>query len=60
MKVKEELTSSWLSFHVGTVFAAAGAAIPSFWMGIILIYIFAVNLVGDGLREALDPRLRGT
>ena len=30
--------------NVGTVFAIAGAAIPSFWLGIMLIYGFAVIL----------------
>jgi peptide/nickel transport system permease protein len=33
----------------------------SFAPGIaIMIVVFAFNLVGDGLRDALDPRLRGT
>jgi ABC-type dipeptide/oligopeptide/nickel transport system permease subunit len=26
----------------------------------IMIVVFAFNMVGDGLRDALDPRLRGT
>jgi ABC-type dipeptide/oligopeptide/nickel transport system permease subunit len=26
----------------------------------ILIVVLAFNMVGDGLRDALDPRLRGT
>jgi ABC-type dipeptide/oligopeptide/nickel transport system permease subunit len=26
----------------------------------IMLVVFAFNLVGDGLRDALDPRLRGT
>jgi ABC-type dipeptide/oligopeptide/nickel transport system permease subunit len=26
----------------------------------ILLVVFAFNMVGDGLRDALDPRLRGT
>jgi peptide/nickel transport system permease protein len=25
----------------------------------IMLVVFAFNLVGDGLRDALDPRLRG-
>jgi peptide/nickel transport system permease protein len=25
----------------------------------IMVVVFAFNLVGDGLRDALDPRLRG-
>jgi|WetSurMetagenome_2_1015567.scaffolds.fasta_scaffold39923_5 peptide/nickel transport system permease protein len=28
--------------------------------GAILLIVFAFNMVGDGLRDALDPRLRGT
>jgi len=35
--------------------------ILSFAPGIaIMLVVFAFNLVGDGLRDALDPRLRGT
>ena len=35
--------------------------ILSFAPGIaIMIVVFAFNMVGDGLRDALDPRLRGT
>ncbi|MBN1628543.1 MAG: ABC transporter permease, partial [Thermoleophilia bacterium] len=26
----------------------------------IMIVVFAFNMVGDGLRDALDPKLRGT
>jgi ABC-type dipeptide/oligopeptide/nickel transport system permease subunit len=26
----------------------------------IMLIVFAFNMVGDGLRDALDPRLRGT
>jgi ABC-type dipeptide/oligopeptide/nickel transport system permease subunit len=26
----------------------------------IMLAVLAFNLVGDGLRDALDPRLRGT
>jgi peptide/nickel transport system permease protein len=26
----------------------------------IMIVVFAFSMVGDGLRDALDPRLRGT
>lgn len=33
----------------------------SFFPGIaIMLTVFAFNMVGDGLRDALDPRLRGT
>ena len=28
--------------------------------GAIMLVVFAFNMVGDGLRDALDPRLRGT
>jgi peptide/nickel transport system permease protein len=32
----------------------------SFAPGIcIMMVVFAFNMVGDGLRDALDPRLRG-
>ncbi|MBI4339970.1 MAG: ABC transporter permease [Chloroflexi bacterium] len=30
--------------NVGTVFAIAGAALPPFWLGVMLIYVFAVRL----------------
>jgi peptide/nickel transport system permease protein len=26
----------------------------------IMIVVFSFNMIGDGLRDALDPRLRGT
>ena len=33
----------------------------TFWPGIaIMIVVFAFNMIGDGLRDAFDPRLRGT
>jgi len=33
----------------------------SFIPGItIIVVVFAFNMVGDGLRDAIDPRLRGT
>jgi ABC-type dipeptide/oligopeptide/nickel transport system permease subunit len=25
-----------------------------------MILVFSLNMVGDGLRDALDPRMRGT
>jgi peptide/nickel transport system permease protein len=37
-------THPWLSLAPGLV---------------IMLVVFAFNLVGDGLRDALDPRLRG-
>ena len=38
--------------------------LDSFWLAFfpsiaILIVVFALNLLGDGLRDAIDPRLRG-
>ena len=39
------LTSPWLSISPGVA---------------IMFTVFAFNMVGDGLRDALDPRLRGT
>jgi peptide/nickel transport system permease protein len=39
------ITNPWLSFAPGLA---------------IMLVVFAFNLVGDGLRDALDPRLRGT
>jgi ABC-type dipeptide/oligopeptide/nickel transport system permease subunit len=38
------LNSPWLSFAPGVA---------------IMLVVFAFNIVGDGLRDALDPRLRG-
>jgi len=38
-------TQSWLSLFPGLA---------------ILFTVAAFNLIGDGLRDALDPRLRGT
>ncbi len=39
------MTNPWLSFAPGIA---------------IMLVVFAFNMVGDGLRDALDPRLRGT
>ena len=39
------VTNPWLSFSPGIA---------------IMMVVFAFNMVGDGLRDALDPRLRGT
>jgi peptide/nickel transport system permease protein len=38
--------------------------LDSFWLALfpslaILIVVFALNLLGDGLRDAVDPRLKG-
>jgi peptide/nickel transport system permease protein len=38
------VTNPWLSFAPGIA---------------IMLVVFAFNMVGDGLRDALDPRLRG-
>lgn len=40
------------------------AILSSVWLAIfpslaILVVVFALNLIGDGLRDALDPRLKG-
>jgi peptide/nickel transport system permease protein len=38
--------------------------LDSYWMALapgiaILIVVFALNLLGDGLRDAVDPKLKG-
>jgi peptide/nickel transport system permease protein len=38
--------------------------LDSYWLALapgvaILIVIFALNLLGDGLRDAIDPKLKG-
>ena len=38
--------------------------LDSFWLAIfpsiaILLVVFGLNLLGDGLRDAVDPRLKG-
>jgi peptide/nickel transport system permease protein len=38
--------------------------LDSFWLALapsiaILLVIFALNLLGDGLRDAIDPKMRG-
>jgi oligopeptide transport system permease protein len=46
--------------------AAAITAVDSHWWLIVFpgaalsLTLLSLNLVGDGLRDALDPRLRGT
>jgi peptide/nickel transport system permease protein len=35
--------NSWIDFF-GSVFAAIGISMPSFWLGILLIYLFAMTL----------------
>jgi ABC-type dipeptide/oligopeptide/nickel transport system permease subunit len=44
---------------------AAKLLMPRWWMVLfpglaITLAVLAFNLVGDGIRDALDPRLRGT
>jgi peptide/nickel transport system permease protein len=34
---------SWLD-HLGTLFTVLGQAVPGFWLGLMLIYLFAVHL----------------
>ncbi|MGH7335299.1 MAG: ABC transporter permease [Candidatus Rokuibacteriota bacterium] len=34
---------SWLD-HLGTLFTVLGQAVPGFWLGLMLIYVFAVHL----------------
>jgi peptide/nickel transport system permease protein len=38
--------------------------LDSYWLAVmpgiaILIVVFALNLLGDGLRDAIDPKLKG-
>ena len=38
--------------------------LDSFWLTLfrsfaILVVVFSLNLLGDGLRDAIDPKLRG-
>jgi ABC-type dipeptide/oligopeptide/nickel transport system permease subunit len=47
-----------MTMQIGSaILAEAGLS----FLGIaIMLVVFAFNMVGDGLRDALDPRLRGT
>jgi ABC-type dipeptide/oligopeptide/nickel transport system permease subunit len=67
-----EASLSFLSLGISPPAAAWGAMvfdgyrfltsypILSFAPGLaVMIVVFAFNMVGDGLRDALDPRLRG-
>jgi len=38
------MDAPWISFYAGLA---------------VLLTVFALNLLGDGLRDAVDPRLRG-
>jgi ABC-type dipeptide/oligopeptide/nickel transport system permease subunit len=54
-------TASWGSMvNDGFVYLLTNPML-SFVPGLaIMLVVFAFNMVGDGLRDALDPRLRGT
>ncbi|WP_328319543.1 ABC transporter permease [Streptomyces sp. NBC_00388] len=69
--VMSETALSYFGFGVqspdvslGTLIASTtGAAVTYPWMfffaaGLLIIFVLAVNLVGDGLRDALDPTSR--
>lgn len=73
MLILSEASLSYLGVGIKPPGAAWGAMVNdgyrylltnpmlSFAPGIaIMLVVFAFNLVGDGLRDALDPRLRGT
>ena len=54
-------TASWGSMLQSGYQFLETNLLESFVPGIaIFVTVLAVNLIGDGLREALDPRLRGT
>ncbi|MGY0018547.1 ABC transporter permease [Streptomyces sp. YJ-C3] len=70
--VMSETALSYFGFGVqapdvslGTLIASTtGAAITYPWMfffpaGLLIVFVLAVNLVGDGLRDALDPSASG-
>lgn len=69
------LTEAWLSFlglgldasvpSWGTMIRDALGQIESYWLYVfpglaIMIAVLGFNLLGDGLRDVLDPRLKGT
>jgi peptide/nickel transport system permease protein len=54
-------TASWGSMINGGFKYMITNPLLSFVPGVaIMLVVFAFNMVGDGLRDALDPRLRGT
>ncbi|MGW1049746.1 ABC transporter permease [Streptomyces sp. NPDC001118] len=70
--VMSETALSYFGFGVqppdvslGTLIASGtGAALTYPWMfffaaGLLVVFVLAVNLVGDGLRDALDPTSKG-
>ncbi|MFI9249556.1 ABC transporter permease [Streptomyces sp. NPDC053069] len=70
--VMSETALSYFGFGVqppdvslGTLIASGtGAALTYPWMfffaaGLLVVFVLAVNLVGDGLRDALDPTAKG-
>ena len=69
------LTEAWLSFlglgldasvpSWGTMIRDALGQVESYWLYVfpgmaIMIAVLGFNLLGDGLRDVLDPRLKGT
>jgi peptide/nickel transport system permease protein len=56
----EAPTSSWGSMVNDGYKYLISTPLLSFAPGIaIMLVVFAFNMVGDGLRDALDPKLRG-
>jgi peptide/nickel transport system permease protein len=57
----EEPTAAWGSMVRNGYQHLLSNPMLSFAPGIaIMVVVFAFNMVGDGLRDALDPRLRGS
>jgi peptide/nickel transport system permease protein len=54
-------TASWGSMVTDGYRYLFSNPVLSFAPGLaIMLVVFAFNIVGDGLRDAIDPRLRGT
>ena len=57
---QDPATPEWGTMLVGTVRYLQTAPFLAIFPGIcIVIAVMGFNLIGDGLREALDPKLRG-
>ncbi|MFN0153285.1 MAG: ABC transporter permease [Gaiella sp.] len=57
---QDPATPEWGTMLTGTVRYLQTAPFLAFFPGIaIVIAVMGFNLIGDGLREALDPKLRG-
>ncbi|MBW1769107.1 MAG: ABC transporter permease [Deltaproteobacteria bacterium] len=56
MTILVEAGLSFLGIGIEPPIAAWGSMVSE---GYIMIVVFAFNMVGDGLRDALDPRLKG-